>query len=49
VEYAGVERPTRFRRLLRQAVAAAVLDVDRAAELAGVPAEELKNEIGEIF
>lgn len=49
VAYAGKERATRFRRLLHYAVAAEILDVERAAEMAGVPAEELKKEIGEIF
>jgi Zn-dependent peptidase ImmA (M78 family)/transcriptional regulator with XRE-family HTH domain len=49
VEYAGRERAARFRRLLHYAVAADILDADRAAEMAGVPAEELKKEIGEIF
>lgn len=49
VEYAGVERATRFRRLIRHAVASDILDMERAAELAGVPAEQLKDEIGEIF
>jgi Zn-dependent peptidase ImmA (M78 family)/transcriptional regulator with XRE-family HTH domain len=49
VEYAGLERATRFRRLVRQAVASGILDVERAADMAGVSAEELKNEIGEIF
>jgi Zn-dependent peptidase ImmA (M78 family)/transcriptional regulator with XRE-family HTH domain len=49
VEYAGRERAARFRRLLHYAVAADILDAERAAELAGIPAEELKKEIGEIF
>jgi Zn-dependent peptidase ImmA (M78 family)/transcriptional regulator with XRE-family HTH domain len=49
VEYAGKERAARFRRLLHYAVAADILDAERAAEMAGVPAEELKKEIGEIF
>jgi len=49
VEYAGRERAARFRRLLHYAVAADILDAERAAEMAGVPAEELKKEIGEIF
>jgi Zn-dependent peptidase ImmA (M78 family)/transcriptional regulator with XRE-family HTH domain len=49
VEYAGRERPARFRRLLHYAVAADILDAERAAQMAGVPAEELKKEIGEIF
>ena len=49
VEYAGKERATRFRRLLHYAVAANILDVERAAAMAGVLAGELKNEIGDIF
>lgn len=49
VEYAGVERATRFRRLVHNAVAADILDLERAAELAGVPAAELKDEMGDIF
>ncbi|MCX6567815.1 MAG: XRE family transcriptional regulator, partial [Candidatus Aminicenantes bacterium] len=48
VEYAGKERAGRFRRLLHYAVAADILEVERAAEMAGVPAEEMKKEIGEI-
>lgn len=49
VAYTGKERATRFRRLLHYAVAADILDVTRAAEMAGVPADELAKEIGEIF
>jgi Zn-dependent peptidase ImmA (M78 family)/transcriptional regulator with XRE-family HTH domain len=49
VEYAGKERATSFRRLLHYAVAANILDMERAAGMAGVPAGELKNEIGDIF
>jgi Zn-dependent peptidase ImmA (M78 family)/DNA-binding XRE family transcriptional regulator len=49
VAYTGKEQATRFRRLLHYAVAADILDVGRAAEMAGVPAEELKKEIGDIF
>jgi hypothetical protein len=49
VEYAGPERATRFGRLVRQAVAAGILNVERAADVAGVPVEELRKEIGEIF
>ena len=49
VAYTGKERATRFRRLLHYAVAADILDVARAAEMAGVPAGELKKEIGDIF
>jgi len=49
VAYAGREKATRFRRLLRYAVAAGIMDVARAADLGGLPAEELEKEIGEIF
>ena len=49
VAYAGVERATRFRRLLHYAVAAGIMDAARAAEMGGVPAEELEKEIGDIF
>lgn len=49
VAYTGKERATRFRRLLHYAVASDIIDVARAAEMAGVPAEELTKEIGEIF
>jgi hypothetical protein len=49
VAYAGLERAGRFRRLLHRAVAADILDVGRAADMAGIPAEELEKEIGEIF
>jgi len=49
VAYAGQERATRFRRLLHYAVSAEILDVERAAGMAGVPAAELEKEIGEIF
>ena len=49
VTYEGKEQATRFRRLLHYAVASDILDVDRAAELAGLTAEALKKEIGEIF
>jgi len=49
VAYTGKERATRFRRLLHYAVAADILDVARAAEMAGVAADELAKEIGEIF
>ena len=49
VEYAGVERAARFRRLIHSAVAAGILGLERAAELAGVPVPELEKEIGEIF
>jgi len=49
VAYEGKEQATRFRRLLHYAVAADILDVGRAAELAGLTPEALKQEIGEIF
>lgn len=49
VAYLGPERATRFRRLLHYAVAAGIMDVARAAEIAGVPAGELEKGIGEIF
>jgi Zn-dependent peptidase ImmA (M78 family)/transcriptional regulator with XRE-family HTH domain len=49
VAYAGQERATRFRRLLHYAVAADILDVGRAAEMAGVTPRELEKEIGDIF
>ncbi len=49
VAYDGPERAARFRRLLRYAVAAGILDLGRAAGLAGLPAAELEKEIGEIF
>jgi len=49
VAYRGHERAARFRRLLHRAVAAGIMDVARAAELGGVPAEELEKDIGEIF
>lgn len=49
VAYAGKERATRFRRLLHYAVAAEIMDVERAAAMGGVPAGELEREIGEIF
>jgi Zn-dependent peptidase ImmA (M78 family) len=49
VAYTGHERATRFRRLLHYAVAAGIMDTARAAEIAGVAADELAREIGEIF
>jgi len=49
VAYTGKEHATRFRRLLHYAVAADILDVARAAEMAGVPTDELEKEIGDIF
>jgi len=49
VAYAGKERATRFRRLLHYAVASDILDVARAAEMAGITVGELEKEIGDIF
>jgi Zn-dependent peptidase ImmA (M78 family)/DNA-binding XRE family transcriptional regulator len=49
VEYAGAERAGRLRRLVHRAVASDILDLERAAEIAGVPAAQLEEEIGEIF
>jgi Zn-dependent peptidase ImmA (M78 family)/transcriptional regulator with XRE-family HTH domain len=49
VAYEGREKAMRFRRLLHYAVAADILDIGRAAELAGTTPEELRKEIGEIF
>ena len=49
VAYGGHERATRFRRLLHRAVAAGIMDVERAAELGGVAPGELEKDIGEIF
>jgi Zn-dependent peptidase ImmA (M78 family)/transcriptional regulator with XRE-family HTH domain len=49
VAYEGKERAGRFRRLLHYAVAAAILDIGRAAELLGTTPEALKEEIGDIF
>lgn len=49
MEYTGMEKGTRFRRLVHYAVAADILDIERAAQVAGVPASELKDEMGDIF
>jgi Zn-dependent peptidase ImmA (M78 family)/transcriptional regulator with XRE-family HTH domain len=49
VAYTSPERATRFKRMLHYAVASGIMDVARAAEIAGVTAEELEKEIGEIF
>jgi Zn-dependent peptidase ImmA (M78 family)/transcriptional regulator with XRE-family HTH domain len=49
VAYEGKERASRFRRLLHYAVAAAILDIGRAAELLGTTPEALNEEIGDIF
>jgi len=49
VDFSGVERAGRFRNLVRYAVASGILDVDRASKLAGIPAEEIRGEIGDLF
>jgi Zn-dependent peptidase ImmA (M78 family) len=49
VEYRGTEKAVRFRRLLNFAVAEDILDLERAAALAGVAPEELKKDMGDIF
>ncbi len=49
VAYRGHERASRFRRLLRYAVSAGIMDVAGAAALGGVGAAELEKDIGEIF
>jgi Zn-dependent peptidase ImmA (M78 family)/transcriptional regulator with XRE-family HTH domain len=49
VEYRGRERPVRFRRLLNFAVAEDILDLERAAALAGVTPEEFRKDMGEVF
>ena len=49
VNFSGAERASRFRNLVRRAVVSGVLDVDRASKLAGIPAEEIRDEIGELF
>jgi Zn-dependent peptidase ImmA (M78 family)/transcriptional regulator with XRE-family HTH domain len=49
VAYEGEERAWRFPRLLRYAVAAGILDLGRAADLAGVAAADFEKEIGDIF
>ena len=49
VAYTGPERATRFKRMLHYAVASGIMELARAAEFAGVTAEELEKEIGEIF
>jgi Zn-dependent peptidase ImmA (M78 family)/transcriptional regulator with XRE-family HTH domain len=49
VAYTGKERATRFRRLLHYAATAGIIDMARAAEMAGLTVEELEKEIGEIF
>lgn len=49
VAYTGKERAARFRRLLHFAVAQGIIDVAAAAALAGVSADDLEREIGEVF
>ncbi len=49
VAYTGKERAARFRRLLHFAVAQGIIDVAVAAGLAGISADELEREIGEVF
>lgn len=49
VEYQGEETPTRFKRLLHYAVSSEILDLNRAAALAEIRPDQLKNEMGEIF
>lgn len=49
VKYAGKERATRFRKLLHYAVAENILDMEKAAEIAGLPVEQFKEEVGHIF
>jgi Zn-dependent peptidase ImmA (M78 family)/transcriptional regulator with XRE-family HTH domain len=49
VEYGGKEKAGRFRRLLDFAVAEDILDLERAAALAGVAPDEFKKAMGEVF
>jgi Zn-dependent peptidase ImmA (M78 family) len=49
VVYMGVEQATKFRGLIRYAVAADIIDLEQASQLAGVPAAELEEEMGEVF
>ncbi|NLH76180.1 MAG: ImmA/IrrE family metallo-endopeptidase [Acidobacteria bacterium] len=49
VAYTGRERATRYRRLLRYAVAQGILDIAAAAEMAGLTVGELEKEVGEVF
>lgn len=49
VAYSGRERATRFRRLLRYAVAEGIMGAARAAEIGGLPVEEIEKDIGEVF
>lgn len=49
VEYRGTEKAIRFRRLLNFAVAEDILDLERAAALAGVAPEEFRKDMGDVF
>jgi Zn-dependent peptidase ImmA (M78 family) len=49
VAYGGRERATRFRRLLRYAVAEGIMDAARAAEIGGLPVEDIEKDIGEVY
>lgn len=49
VEYHGAEKAVRFRRLLNFAVAEDILDLGRAAALAGVAPEDFRKEMGDVF
>lgn len=50
VEYAGPEEgAVRFRRLVRYAVVSGILELERAADLAGVGSDDLKVEMTPIF
>ena len=49
VEFVGMERATRFMRLVRSAVASGIMSIEQAAELSGVPAERIRDEMGEMF
>ena len=49
VEFVGMERATRYMRTVRSAVASGIMGLEQAAEFCGVPAERIREEIGEIF
>ncbi len=49
VEFVGMERATRFMRLVRSAVASGIMGLEQAAEYCGLPAEKIREEIGEMF
>lgn len=49
VEFRGTEKAIRFRRLLNFAVAEDILNLERAAALAGVAPEEFRKDMGDIF